>query len=234
MIPKIIHQLWIGPKKPPVVLMDTWKNLNPGWQYMFWNEAALQQYFPNGLQNQKQYNEMDELCGKCDIARVEILNTYGGFFIDADSICLRPLDDYLLVNNSFSCYENEFERGNLVACGYLACMPDNDLMQLLMEGISHLNIRQILDVPDRSPWDNTHRAWQLTGSGLLTSTIFKNKYTSISIYPSYYFIPDHYSGTRYRGLGKSYGSQLWGSTIGSKFYGYNFENIGNFIGQSSM
>ena len=25
-IPKIIHQLWIGPKSPPTKLMDTWKN----------------------------------------------------------------------------------------------------------------------------------------------------------------------------------------------------------------
>ena len=25
-IPKIIHQLWIGPKTPPIKFMDTWKN----------------------------------------------------------------------------------------------------------------------------------------------------------------------------------------------------------------
>jgi len=27
-IPKIIHQLWIGPKIPPTKFMDTWKNKN--------------------------------------------------------------------------------------------------------------------------------------------------------------------------------------------------------------
>src|SRR3989337_1458592 len=109
MIPKIIHQLWIGLKQPPVILMDTWKRLNPEWDYIFWDEKTLGHHFNNGLQNQKQYDEMEELCGKCDIARVEILNAFGGFFIDADSVCLHPLDDYLLVNDSFSCYENEFE-----------------------------------------------------------------------------------------------------------------------------
>jgi mannosyltransferase OCH1-like enzyme len=205
--------------------METWKRLNPEWDYFFWDEKKLNHHFRGGLQNQKQYDEMEELCGKCDIARVEILNAFGGFFIDADSVCLHPLDDYLRINDSFSCYENEFERGNLVACGYLASTQNNDLMKLLIEGISRLNVKQILDVPNRSPWDSAHRAWQLTGSGFLTTTILKNKYTPISIYPSYYFIPEHYSGLRYKGLGKSYGSQLWGSTVGSSFYGYDLSKI---------
>jgi mannosyltransferase OCH1-like enzyme len=225
MIPKIIHQLWIGPKEPPFILMNTWKRFNPDWDYVYWDEKALHHYFPSGLRNQKQFEEMEELCGKCDIARVEILNAYGGFFIDADSICLRPLDDAMLINDSFSCYENEFVRGNLVATGYLASTKNNDLMQLLIEGIGRKNIPQMLDVPNRSPWDTAHQAWQMTGSGFLTSTIFKNRYTAISIYPSYYFIPEHYSGIKYRGLAKSYGKQLWGSTLGSSFYGYDLSKI---------
>jgi hypothetical protein len=225
MIPKIIHQFWIGPKKPPLPLMQTWKNLNAGWEYMLWGETALINQFSNGLRNQQQYDDMEELCGKCDIARLEILNKYGGFFIDADSICLEPLDDFLSINDSFTCYENEFEKGSLLACGYLASTPDNDLMKLLIEAVGRIDIKQVLAVGDRSPFDSSHRAWQLTGSGLLTSTVFKNKYTPISIYPSYYFIPSHYSGRKYTGPAKSYSDQLWGSTPGSSFYGYDAGKI---------
>lgn len=225
MIPKIIHQLWVGPKKPPLALMHSWRKMNPTWDYMFWDEAALRTQFPNGLRNQQQYDHMEELCGKCDIARTEILDNLGGFFIDADSICLSPLDDFLLVNDSFTCYENEFERGNLLACGYLASTPDNDLMKLLIEAISRTDIKQVLEVADRSPFDSSHRAWQLTGSGLLTSTVFRNKYTAITIYPSYYFIPSHYSGRRYTGPAKAYCDQLWGSTAGSDCYGYDSKKI---------
>ena len=29
MIPKIIHQIWIGPKPAPTKFMDTWKEKNP-------------------------------------------------------------------------------------------------------------------------------------------------------------------------------------------------------------
>ena len=28
MIPKIIHQLWIGEKKEPTIFMNTWKDIN--------------------------------------------------------------------------------------------------------------------------------------------------------------------------------------------------------------
>lgn len=225
MIPKIIHQLWIGPKKPPLALMETWKQRNPGWRYMFWDEETLRSWFPNGLRNQRQFDEMQEWCGKCDIARVEILYAIGGFFIDADTVCVQPLDDFLVLNDSFSCYENEFARGQLVACGYMAATKGNILIELQIEQISKLNISEILATPISSPWDTSQQAWQLTGSRLFTDTIFKNKYTAITIYPSYYFIPEHYSGISYTGKGKSYCRQLWGSTVGSSFYGYEVDKI---------
>lgn len=225
MIPKIIHQFWIGPKNPPFSLMNTWKHMNPDWDHMFWDERTLARHFPNGLQNQKQFDEMQELCGKCDIARYEILNKFGGFFIDADSICINKIDDFMLNNDSFSCYENEFERGNLVAVGYLGSTKDNSLMRLLIDGIGLKSIKLLVDMPRRSPWETEHMAWKIVGSDFLTKIIFKNKYTDISIYPSYFFIPDHYSGITYKGPAKSYGKQFWGSTIDSPFYGYDLSKI---------
>jgi mannosyltransferase OCH1-like enzyme len=40
-VPKIIHQIWIGPKPPPTNLMDTWKNMNPDFKYILWNEQRI-------------------------------------------------------------------------------------------------------------------------------------------------------------------------------------------------
>jgi hypothetical protein len=98
-------------------------------------------------------------------------------------------------------------------------------MKLLIDAVSRKNIRETLEIPDRSPFDSSHRAWHLTGSDLLTKTVFTNKYTAISIYPSYYFIPRHYTGRKYTGLARSFGDQFWGSTIGSPFYGYDGEKF---------
>ncbi len=33
MIPKIIHQIWIGPKPAPTKFMDTWRDKNPDFEY---------------------------------------------------------------------------------------------------------------------------------------------------------------------------------------------------------
>ena len=42
-IPKIIHQVWIGPKNKPNIYINTWKidyiKANPDWQYVLWDET---------------------------------------------------------------------------------------------------------------------------------------------------------------------------------------------------
>ena len=205
MIPKIIHQLWVGPKPAPMELMNTWKDSHPDWEYMFWNEETLKEHFPNGLHNQAQYDAMPEWNGKCDIARYEILQKFGGFFLDADCVCLRPLDDYLLENDSFSCYENEYIRGQLIAAGYLGCTPKNDLMWHLVNKIHNLH--------GESLWQGNMTAWKTVGPLFLTQTIHELKYNKIAVYPSFYFIPYHYTKLHpYTGPFKPYADQFWGST----------------------
>ena len=220
-IPKIFHQLWIGPKPPPKALMKTWRDFHPEWKSMFWNEKTLAEHFPGGLQNQRQFDDIRELSAKADIARFEILYKFGGLSIDADSRCINKLDDYLLINDSFSCYENEIERGNLIACGNLGATPKNALMKMLIEGIGKMNIKKIMSLPEPDPWNPKYLGWRLVGPEYLTKTVVEKGYTAISIYPSYFFNPEHYTGTRYTGPAKSYGIHLWGSTHGSEFEGYS-------------
>jgi mannosyltransferase OCH1-like enzyme len=215
MIPKIIHQLWVGPKKPPVQQIESWKQMNPNWVHMFWTEESLKEHFPNGLHNQIQYDAMPEWNGKCDIARYEILHKFGGFFIDADCTALRPLDDYLLENDSFSCYESEWLRGNLIAAGYLACTKENVLMSNL------INKLHTLSMHNNTLWEGDMTAWKTVGPVFLTRTVHESQHHNISIYPSHYFIPKHYTGLEYTGPFNPYCTQLWGSTPQSAF---NYEN----------
>ena len=41
MIPKIIHQIWIGPKSAPTKFMDSWREKNPEFTYIRWNEEEI-------------------------------------------------------------------------------------------------------------------------------------------------------------------------------------------------
>ena len=82
-IPKIIHQIWLGPNKRPDIWMDSWKNdyINkyPEWTYKLWTEKEINEI---NLTNKKQYENEKFYNGKSDIARYEILYQFGGVFID--------------------------------------------------------------------------------------------------------------------------------------------------------
>lgn len=195
-IPKIIHQIWLGNKKKPENLMKTWIQKNPTWEYKFWNENNIPI-----LTNKKLFDKTEFYHCKADILRYELLYNYGGFFIDADSECILSLQDFLLDNDSFACYESEKFRPELVANGYLASIQNNELMLQMINEISKIN-----DV--RIPWKQT-------GPLLLTNTIKKNNYTKIKIYPSHFFIPKHFeSKQEYIGEGPVFAKQYWGSTKG--------------------
>ena len=79
-IPKIIHQLWIGPKPAPINLMNTWKEKHPDFEYIYWNEAEIvKRDFK--FKCQDKIDEIEEINGKADIMRWEILYSFGGVFL---------------------------------------------------------------------------------------------------------------------------------------------------------
>lgn len=177
--------------------MRTWREMNPTFQYELWDNARCETF---DFVNAKKIEESPEFAGKADIMRYEILERFGGIFIDADAECIRPLDAELLQHENFACYENEAARPGLIANGYLGATPNSELMQLLIDGLENRDVR-------------TLRAWLTTGPMYLTqmNMIYPG---SLHVFPSHYFIPQHYSGMEYRGDGPIYAKQYWGSTVG--------------------
>ena len=200
-IPKIIHQIWVGDQsKRPVEMMETWKEKNPTWDYRFWSEENMPK-----LRNQAQFDAMNELAGKADILRYELLYNYGGFFIDADSICVNSLDDFFVENEAFCCWENEEVREGLMCNGYLACSQNNKLLDDMVWRIREMNPAELSKLPNLT-------AWKTVGPAFLTEMTKQTGYDKIKIYPSHYFLPKHYTGVEYKGNDKIYSEQYWGST----------------------
>lgn len=210
-IPKIIHQIWIGDKPMPTKFMDTWKNKHPEFEYIRWTEEEIKKR-ELILKCSKQINIMSEINGKADIIRWEILYKYGGFFVDADSICIEPFDDTILSQKAFAGYENEEVRKGLVATGTMGFYPNHLLCKDAIEWILKNDV---------SIERTGNRAWKTVGPGLLTSLINNNKYKDFTIFPSMFFLPHHYSGFRYNGHKKVYAYQEWGSTK------QNYEEMNN-------
>jgi hypothetical protein len=199
MIPRIIHQIWIGNQAlRPAAMMETWRHMHPEWEYRLWTEVELLEL---GLLCGAEVAAMREMCGKADVIRWELLARFGGVAIDADSVCLAPIDDLLTTSGpAFASYENEQMRPGLVATGTMGFEPGHPICVAACRWIreNHQALKQ-------------GRAWETTGPRLLT-TLVQTYWRLITVLPSHLFLPVHYTGATYRGHGKVYAHQEWGST----------------------
>lgn len=86
-IPRIIHQIWLGPRPIPEAYFDwmqAWANLE-GWEYHLWTDAEVQGM---PMYNRDLYDLATNYGEKSDILRLELLLQYGGVYVDADYECL--------------------------------------------------------------------------------------------------------------------------------------------------
>lgn len=197
-IPKQIHQLWIGDKPAPTKWMQTWKDKNPGWLYRLWTEKEM---LAENWVNQRHidfYYKRKMWHGVADVARYEILYNYGGAFFDADAECLLPVDELFNDNREgYSCYENEKARLGLI-CPLMAAPKDSKFALELIEGLQKL--------------DEVGEPWKTTGNRYMQKMVEKTA-RDVKIFPSHYFIPEHFTGEKYTGTDKIYSTHHWGTTL---------------------
>lgn len=197
MIPKIIHQVWIGPMEPPLAWIDTWRAAHPGWEHKLWTESDFD--FP--LSTLRQVLLSPTYAGKVDLLSYEILKRFGGIYLDADSVCIQPLDDDLLRKDFLVAYENEVARPGLVAHGVMGCRPNHPVVNRLVEIAGNL-----------THYHMSGDDFVVTGPGLITRVIEERG--DIDVMPSHLFYPYHFTGEECTDelLQQSYAVQIWGST----------------------
>jgi mannosyltransferase OCH1-like enzyme len=201
LIPKTLHIIWVGDEsRRPDNCIQTWVDRNPTWTVKIWGNERLA---ARGWTNAPHMKAMarKELNGVADMMRWEILYAEGGFVVDADSVCVRPLDDWMLEADAFACWENEIVRPGLIAAGYVASIPQNPFFGQII-----LDIQAETSVVDKM-------AWETVGPMRLTVSHRKYRYANLTILPSHLFIPRHFTGIRYTGAGPVYAEQEWGSTL---------------------
>jgi mannosyltransferase OCH1-like enzyme len=94
MIPKIIHYAWFGNPMPNDVKerIEEWKKSLPGWKFILWNESNFD--FTN-FSFTKKIAENHEWGYVADELRFDVLNKFGGFYLDTDMIIKRDLAPFL-------------------------------------------------------------------------------------------------------------------------------------------
>lgn len=220
-IPKKIHVIWVGDEnKRPDSWIQTWKDKHPEWEFRIWGNAEL-----NGL-SWKSKKQMDifrsegQWNGVADLMRYEILYEHGGVYVDADSVCVRTLDDWLLDTRLFAVWENEEYRPGLIACGFVGCIPKHPALRALVRAASRLNKPTY-----RRNWKTLHwkgfrprfhykgvKPWISVGPVFFTNVVMPFCPFDVTILPSVMFLPQHHFAKEERQSSLIYAKHIWGST----------------------
>lgn len=184
MIPKIIHQVWIGPDAPPTKWMDSFDALSEhGWEHWWWTEEGIEEF---GLVNQKTYDYymgVGRYFGAADIVRSEVIERYGGWYFDADCELLEP---ELFANHVM--HEGGFVVGNTKQAGpYPKRLPNTVYGAVPWHPIS---VKYVEIITEMTEANNLEPAWNTVGGTALTMAIDAVGRDQVTIMPMCTFYPE--------------------------------------------
>jgi len=195
MIPKIIHQIWIGNKsKMPKEYIQTWINKHPDYEHILWDEEKINKLKLVNRDKYETYYQDKCFNGSANVARIEIVNRFGGIYIDADSTSNNSLDS-LLKLDFFAVYSPNIE--NRVGNAFFGSVSNNKILNDYIIEVSNLK--------------NLHPSWNTSGGTLFGKII--RKHNSINmVLPSSSFYTTDKNGNKVTQRGINYGTHYWGTT----------------------
>lgn len=211
MIPKIIHYCWFGKKRKPKMVKDclaSWKKYLPDYLIVEWNEknANLSHPFVKEAYRQKKWAFVS------DYVRLEIIEKFGGIYLDTDVMIVKNLDHFL----EQECFLGA-ENSDFINAAIFGALPDNSF------------IKSCRKIYDSLQFDKVSSLGQITIPRLITQNFrelysFKNDFSklvtegALKIYPCMYFYPLPYEDRKninnYKNYIKdeTYVVHLWGSS----------------------
>ena len=178
-IPKLIHQVWIGPKPLPKKYkkwMLSWKNINKDWEYKLWTDKKIKELT---FENKDLFDKSKNVGFKSDLARYEILKQFGGLYADTDLECIRSIPDY-------------FRTYDFVSCIVFNNTPQINNALILSKPNSYFLSKMIDNVTLQNNNNDAIETLKCSGAELMTKIYFSlNQETRIKnlILPSNYFYP---------------------------------------------
>lgn len=197
MIPKIFHRVWFGDKPIPEVYEQWWagwRRQYPDYEFRTWRDADI----ANLPLTAAKISEAQGAARKSDIARYEILYTFGGIYLDCD---VMPYHRYDFESESASLIVcNETSETAYCSIGFMAAEPAHDVFAEAIRRLTSMTL-------------NCKQVNQETGPWFFGSILAHHKYKRL---PSEAFYPYLYneplSVTIERPLARTYGIHVWGGS----------------------
>ncbi len=180
-IPKIIHQIWLGSEFPEQYkkYQESWRFYHPDWEYVLWTDAEVESF---SFKNKDLFNQATNYGEKSDIWRYEILEQFGGVYVDTDFECLKPLDELHYLYDFYIGIQSLDTNMVQLGIGIIGVCQHHPLLE---KAIEHLPSTQ-----------NTQQIISKTGPIFFTRifTQYAHKYGFIdSALPASYFYPCGYT-----------------------------------------
>lgn len=138
-IPKVIHYCWFGKGKLPDRYrewMSSWKKFCPDYEVVEWNESN---YDVHKNRYMSEAYEAKKWGFVSDYARLDIIYTYGGIYLDTDVEVIRSFDG-LLHQKAFAGLQ--FDGRVALGLGF-GSVPGNDIIRVLRDDYNaHSFIKQ--------------------------------------------------------------------------------------------
>jgi len=102
--------------------METWKQKHPDWDYQLFDNSYLSSRRWRCEAQIAEYMKHRQYAGVSDLMRYEILLEQGGFLPEADSICLRSVDELFVLPSLCTAYEHETKTRRFVSPFYASSL----------------------------------------------------------------------------------------------------------------
>jgi len=139
MIPKKIHYCWFGNQPKSQLILDciaSWQNYCPDYEIIEWNEtnSNLSHPFVKEAYLRKKWAFVS------DFVRLEVIQKYGGVYLDTDMMLLKPLD-VLLHNKCFFGFEDQ----TYINASIFGAVKDFGFIKSIHESYDNIIITDALD-----------------------------------------------------------------------------------------
>ena len=135
-IPKIIHQVWVGGSEIPALFryyQKTCQDLHPNWEYKLWTDSEIENYdFPS----KDLYEATRNYAEKSDILRHQLLKDFGGVYIDIDIKCTKALDPLHHLYDAYFGLEFPSEWGKpMINSAIMGSKPEHKIVTSILKKI---------------------------------------------------------------------------------------------------
>lgn len=168
-IPRSIVQFWDSETVPSDVAaaIATWKECNPGFNHRLFHEGSARAFIgqAHGERAVQAFDCCRHPAMKADFFRICFLLSNGGFYVDADDVCVRPIEELLAAAG-----EAEFvaslsaDVAPYVHNWFLGAKPVAPVLQFALE-------EMIAGVEQAHQQGIVADIWHTTGPGLVTRSV---------------------------------------------------------------